>query len=166
MYRWCASIGQSKGQCPIKHGVLFALNFTLSRVDRNQPVTRNVTICGYTETQTELDLKLCAPRPGPLSSGFEKYYNQISLYYYGSFGLTIDERPTYVLPWRKCHCTYRFQGQKSRLSNEVYTLGLAQDTHLHLWLLASENRWNVLTQSQQRRWPSSQDKLQRFLSFS
>ena len=94
MYRWCASIGQSKQQCPIKHGVLFALNFTLPRADRNQPVTRNATICGYNEKQTELDLKLCDKQPGQLSSGFKKYYNQINLYYDGSFGSTVDEIST------------------------------------------------------------------------
>ena len=34
-YTWRASIGQSKRKCSIKYGVLFSLNFTLSRADRN-----------------------------------------------------------------------------------------------------------------------------------
>ena len=62
MYRWCDSIGQSKQRCPIKYGVLLSVNFTLSRADRNQPITRKVTICGWNEKLTELDLKLCASR--------------------------------------------------------------------------------------------------------
>ena len=34
-YTRCASIGQRKRKCSIKYGVLFSLNFTLSRADRN-----------------------------------------------------------------------------------------------------------------------------------
>ena len=43
VYRWHTAIGQSKQPCPIKYGVSFFINFTLSRPDRNQPVTS--TLC-------------------------------------------------------------------------------------------------------------------------
>ena len=37
--------------------------FILPRADKNQPITRKVTICGFNEKQTELDLKLCVSWP-------------------------------------------------------------------------------------------------------
>ena len=54
MYRWCAFIGQSKRQCPIKYTVLFVIDFTLSITDRNQPIIRKFTISDYNEKQTDL----------------------------------------------------------------------------------------------------------------
>lgn len=66
-YTWCASIGQRKRKCSIKYGVLFSLNFTLSRADRNIKSRERFQFVATTKKQTELDWKLGNSRPEQLS---------------------------------------------------------------------------------------------------
>jgi len=66
-YTWCAYIGESKRKCSIKCGVLFSLNFTLSRADRNIKSQERFQFVATMTKQTELDLKVCNSRAEQLS---------------------------------------------------------------------------------------------------
>ena len=66
-YTWCAYIGESKRKCSIKYGVLFSLNFTLSRADRNIKSQERFQFVATMTKQTELDLKVCNSRAEQLS---------------------------------------------------------------------------------------------------